>query len=247
MDYYISRNQKTYGPYSESEIRGHLESGAMSLSDYAWQEGESEWRLLGELMTSAAKAAPEDPGPPPRDVKLPDSTEPSQHASGGRHRGSFCRGRILAITLGIVLLVYTVSPYICLILLNRALGSGDLPMIEHLVDFPALRDGLHEEAAAKHEAYLGVAPEAIPTAVDYIERRYLTPSGLSSLLSRPELAMRERAAGTFASMTAQTIDPARLHWAFFTGPTEFVANLDCLKLTFRVSGSFWRLERINFL
>ena len=80
----------------------------------------------------------------------------------------------------------------------------------------------------------------------------ISPSNLStwrpaSLLARPELATRERAAGTFASMTAQAIDPSRLHWAFLTGPTEFVADLDGLKLIFRVSGGFWRLEHISFL
>ena len=264
MDYYISRDQKTYGPYSGTEIKDHLESGALSPLDHAWRDGEAEWRPLGELMDSGAGANAPQSEASPGEAEQPSAKEPSpqeretpQSSSGGRERrGGFRAGRFLATVLGILLLGYLASPYLCLILLNRALGSGDVTMIERLVDFPALREGLVGEAAAvrqnpklaiRHAPYLGVEPEALPVAVEYIGQRYLTPSGLSSLLARPELATRERAAGTFASMTAQAIDPSRLHWAFLTGPTEFVADLDGLKLIFRVSGGFWRLEHISFL
>jgi GYF domain 2/Protein of unknown function (DUF2939) len=268
MDYYISRNQETYGPYSEVEIKGHLKSGALFATDHAWRDGEIEWIPLGQLLTLPVIVKTEDPvlnssKEKPSSENLPDASEASKSGSENSTpdapskglRGGFRIGRIFVIAVGILLLGYLVSPYVCLILLSRALGSGDAPMIDRLVDFPTLREGLHAEAAAKQESlqsvdqpkpYLGVAPDGIPAAVDYLERRYLNSSGLASLLSRPELAIREQSAGTFASMAAQRIDLARLHWAFFTGPAEFEADLNDLKLTFRLSGGFWRLEQISF-
>lgn len=264
MEYYISRDQQTYGPYSETEIRAHLESGALVPSDHAWREGETEWRPLGELtgFDAGAIAIPPVPAPAatePTKSHKPSAQEPDRTVPGsgsGEKPVGFRAVRLLTVALAVLLLGYLASPYLCLILLNRALGSGNVTMVERLVDFPALRQEFHKEAsrvkehpdlAVRHAPYLGVAPEAIPSAADYLGRRYLTPSGLPSLLSRPELALREQSGGTFASMSAQTIDPSRMHWAFFTGLTEFVADLDGLKLTFRVSGGFWRLERISFL
>lgn len=43
MDYYLTRNQETFGPYSEKELRDHLKSGAVLPDDYAWHEGQAEW------------------------------------------------------------------------------------------------------------------------------------------------------------------------------------------------------------
>lgn len=41
--YYISRDGKQYGPFSESKIREMMQSRRVTASDYIWTEGMSQW------------------------------------------------------------------------------------------------------------------------------------------------------------------------------------------------------------
>lgn len=54
LNYYISRNGENLGPYTVSQIREQLTSGALTSEDHAWVEGEVDWKPLSELIASSA-------------------------------------------------------------------------------------------------------------------------------------------------------------------------------------------------
>lgn len=55
-NYYISRNGENLGPYTEAQIRDQLTSGALTVEDHAWKDGESDWKPLGQLLASGPSA-----------------------------------------------------------------------------------------------------------------------------------------------------------------------------------------------
>lgn len=73
MDFYLSRNGETYGPYSEAELRGHLASGSVLPHDHAWREGESEWQALELLLKKTCPIPAREKGP---QAPLPEMVEP---------------------------------------------------------------------------------------------------------------------------------------------------------------------------
>ena len=256
MDYYLTRNQETFGPYSEKELRDHLKSGAVLPDDYAWHEGQSEWIPLHRLLPSEDEGKVETPAPL-RSVAV--SEKPSGEPSPGhpekeaKRRSGLVPGILGALVLTV--LAYASWPYCCLLILNHAMGSGNTELIRRLVDFPKIEASFREESALRINTaasggnpggYLGVDPVMIPMAVETISTQFLTPDGLAALLSSPDVALRQLSSGTFASMSAQSVDPALVNHAFFTGPTTFLVRIEGLQLRFTLSGGFWRLVAIEF-
>ena len=256
MDYYLTRNQESFGPYSEKELRDHLKSGAVLPDDYAWHEGQAEWIPLYRLLPAEQEGKRETP-PVPQPVA--PSEKPSCETGPGltekqrKHRNSLLPPLLGALLLTV--LAYISSPYCYLLILNHAMGSGNTMLIRRLVDFPAIEASFREESAKRiNEAasgnssggYLGVDPVMIPMAVDTISSQFLTPEGLAALLSNPDVALRQLSSGTFASMTAQSVDPALVKHAFFTGPESFLVSIEGLKLRLTVCGGFWKLVAIEF-
>lgn len=45
----ISRDGKEFGPYTMVEVRDYLKTGELEPNDFAWHEGEAEWKPLNEL------------------------------------------------------------------------------------------------------------------------------------------------------------------------------------------------------
>ncbi len=72
MEFLIHQHDREIGPYSESEIRTRLTSGAIGLSDLAWHEGATDWKPLSSFEQFAAGARQTPPPLPP----LPPKTEP---------------------------------------------------------------------------------------------------------------------------------------------------------------------------
>lgn len=256
MDYYLTRNQETFGPYSEKELRDHLKSGAVLPDDYAWHEGQSEWIPLHRLLPTEHEGSVETPASP-RSVAA--SEKPSGEPSPGhpekqpKRRSGLVPGILGALLLTVF--AYAAWPYCCLLILNHAMGSGNTNLIRGLVDFPKIEASFREESARRINAatsgsntgrYLGVDPVMIPMAVETISTQFLTPDGLAALLSSPDVALRQLSSGTFASMSAQSVDPALVNHAFFTGPTTFLVRIEGLQLRFTLSGGFWRLVGIEF-
>jgi len=48
--FYIARDGKNEGPFTEDELRAKIDAGEFSKHDYAWTEGLTEWMLLSELL-----------------------------------------------------------------------------------------------------------------------------------------------------------------------------------------------------
>jgi membrane protein YdbS with pleckstrin-like domain len=72
MEFLIHHDGREIGPYSESEVRARLASGAISFSDLAWHEGASDWTPLSSF---AQFARPSRQTPPPLPSPSPSRAE----------------------------------------------------------------------------------------------------------------------------------------------------------------------------
>jgi peptidyl-prolyl cis-trans isomerase B (cyclophilin B) len=48
MQIYIHRNNEQLGPFTEAEVKAKLASGAISLEDHVWWQGQANWVQLGQ-------------------------------------------------------------------------------------------------------------------------------------------------------------------------------------------------------
>ena len=150
------------------------------------------------------------------------------------------------LTIGIG---YSAYPYITLYRLSAAIQGGNAKMLEKLVNWPAVREGIKEDICdlvadsptAKTATQLppfgasfmrGIASGAIDRAV--------TPQALLAATSTlPEKTMSRRLG-------------AELHvnWAFFDSPTEFAVSLQTpdqaepVKLEMELRHGAWRIQRV---
>jgi len=66
MQIYIHRNNQQLGPFTEAEIKAQLASGAISLQDHVWWQGQQGWVPLSQtpLAGGPLSATPIVPGTP---------------------------------------------------------------------------------------------------------------------------------------------------------------------------------------
>jgi Bacterial PH domain/GYF domain 2 len=74
MDFMIHHDGRDIGPYSESEVRSRLISGAITSSDLAWYEGASDWAPLSSFNQFATSYRQT---PPPLPCRAGSLTPPS--------------------------------------------------------------------------------------------------------------------------------------------------------------------------
>jgi hypothetical protein len=65
MNIYVHRNGRQLGPFSESDIRAQLASGAILPADLVWWEGQAGWVPLSQSPYATAPAVSGGPPPPP--------------------------------------------------------------------------------------------------------------------------------------------------------------------------------------
>jgi hypothetical protein len=138
---------------------------------------------------------------------------------------------------------------------------GDRHGVAAHVDFPALRDSLKRELRARFSSAApadkprkkdrlrdflqGMAPSLIDTLVD----AYITPDGVAALLADPHISMTTNpetvGASTDLSTARHNIDWSKVHYAFFTGPRDFLVDANGTKLRFRLSRAGWLLREID--
>ena len=84
MDFLIHHDGREIGPYSESEVRSRLISGAIVSSDLAWHEGAPDWAPLSSFPRFATKPRPATPPPLPASWKSESLVPPAPpvHAPG---------------------------------------------------------------------------------------------------------------------------------------------------------------------
>jgi cytoskeletal protein CcmA (bactofilin family) len=64
MPLFIAKNGQTFGPHEPAEIEAFLMAGDFLPEDFCWQEGWSEWRPVGSVITAkpVPPAGPSQPG-----------------------------------------------------------------------------------------------------------------------------------------------------------------------------------------
>jgi hypothetical protein len=95
MEFLIHRHGRNLGPYSESEVRSRLISGALTLADLAWHEGTPDWKPLSSFPEFVASSVPEPP--PVRSVEPATPIQPAKPSSAATPSTSF--GSYTRITL----------------------------------------------------------------------------------------------------------------------------------------------------
>lgn len=81
MEFLIHHDGREIGPYSESEVRSRLLSGAILFSDLAWHEGAPDWAPLSSFPQFSNRPRPTTPPPIPASARsgavIPPSPSPA--------------------------------------------------------------------------------------------------------------------------------------------------------------------------
>ena len=78
MEFLIHHHGREIGPYTESEVRSRLISGAITATDLCWHEGATDWKPVSSFEQFNTSYPPKPPPLPPRLVSLtPPSPPPS--------------------------------------------------------------------------------------------------------------------------------------------------------------------------
>lgn len=171
--------------------------------------------------------------------------------------------RKFGVPLLAVLLIYLAAPYVTLFRLADSIRRGDAAVLEMLVDWDQVREGIKEdicdaafdmqpEASASARAgdtlppfgfsfVRGIAANAIDEAV--------TPSAIVTATSRFEIVSP---AGVREATVAAAAEP-RIVWAFFDGPRTFHVELvpppeagfgsEAVRLQLDLGASGWKVTR----
>jgi hypothetical protein len=144
----------------------------------------------------------------------------------------------------VLLLVYGVSPYFSFWRFTEALRTGDDSAISSRVNFPAVRASLKKQLIARfaHETNRHEQWRALgPTLIDAIVDAYVTPDGIATLLSNPEVLKNLKSPRAFHFAPGDTERTWKVKYAFFSGVRSFVVERDGIKLGFHFAGVGWQL------
>jgi hypothetical protein len=83
MQYHISRQGQTYGPYPAEDVKRMLSEGRLLPTDLCWAEGMAGWEPLGKVLGVAAAPPAPAPAPPQRPVQ-PPAGQPSPQPYAAR-------------------------------------------------------------------------------------------------------------------------------------------------------------------
>ena len=84
-----------------------------------------------------------------------------------------------------------------------------------------------------------------PTLIEAIIDAYVTPEGLTALLSNPEALKNLKSPREFHFELGKNEDLSKVKYAFFTGPRSFVVVHDAIKLQFHFTTSGWQLHDLD--
>ncbi len=183
MPIFVLRNNEQFGPFELDELTSYVQAGNFLPTDYCWQEGWEEWRLLDSIVSL------------PAPIQIPSRAAPRSStlsSSASSTRISRKTVFVLGGTLAIILIVfYFASPYWTLYRLKRAVERNDAVFVADRVDFPQLRESFKGAVmanlateAAKGEAdgmeALGAAFGAL--MVGPMVDAFVTPEGLVQMM-----------------------------------------------------------------
>jgi hypothetical protein len=165
------------------------------------------------------------------------------------------RGKLIAILVG-VFLFYAASPYYSVWRFGEAIRAHDMPALAAHVDFEAVRASLKRQIRAH---FLGTLNDkqkerlteffrtSVNDPLDQLLDAYITPEGISALISNPEPVKNATSISSLPSLdrSGKEIDWSRFKNAFFTGPGDFAVDHEGIKLRFRLQGAGWKLHALD--
>ena len=166
--------------------------------------------------------------------------------------------RIFVAALTVLLLAYVASPYVTLWRFKQVLESSDRSRMERYVDFVAVRASLKQQLrgklppadpAKKPDLFSGLVERFAPALIDQLVDAFVTPDGLAALIADPQLAQRAKEKDPSAIVGAGTgdkrLDSSEVRYAFFTGPRDFLVDVQGMKLRFSFSRFRWILRDVE--
>ena len=116
------------------------------------------------------------------------------------------------------------------------------------MDFPAIRASLKKQLVARfaqgtatHKWWNNLEPTLIDTIID----AYVTPEGIATLISNPQVLKNLRHPQELRFPTGKTEDWSKVKHAFFTGPRTFVIEREGINLRFRFTALGWKLYDLD--
>ena len=199
---------------------------------------------------------------------MANETNPGPEQTSGPRPG--WRLKWPLIVLAVLAALYIASPYYSFWRFTEALKAGDQQRFESMVDFRSVRESLKKQLRAKlaesrgnqpkkEKNPFGLSDQFGPRLIDTLVDAYVTPSGLAALLAdakQPGAAGQQdpnappadpRNAPTIAQSQAvrDRLGFSRVRYAFFTGPRDFLLDVDGTKLRFRFSKLRWTLKTVE--
>ena len=188
------------------------------------------------------------------------ASNPANVAFGGQQKRSLLP-TILAL-LGALLLLYLVSPYLTFWRFTKVLHAKDRSAMESYIDFPAVRESLKQQLrakipkntaepdATKPDRFAGLLQRLAPALIDQLVDAFITPDGIAALISDPEVAKQAKAKdpsvlARVGKNAAKELGWTDVRYAFFTGPTEFLVDVNGTKLRYRFTGFRWVLKTLE--
>jgi hypothetical protein len=177
---------------------------------------------------------------------MPDPSSPVRPRYGGK---------LIAILVG-VLLFYAASPYYSVWRFGEAIRAHDMPALTARIDFESVRGSLKRQI---RDHFLGALSQkqkerlteffrtSVNDPLDQILDAYITPEGISALISNPGPIKNASSISSLPSLGLSTkqIDWSKFRNGYFTGPGDFVVNHEEIKLRFRCTGTGWKLHALD--
>lgn len=258
----ISVDNKTYGPYTGSELADMARAGQFQPTDFSYAEGATAWLvaqddpILRSLFT--------------RDDLCVQSID---RAGKKVRRLRFRSGQIFSIGLSLAALAWFVWPYYALYCLIDASRTGDVVALENEVDWNGVRQGIKSDVNSTFLHKLaqdlskgsspvtsignGLAMMLGPTILNQLIDNTVTPASLSegvrahnsdSVAKKVALRGKDAAAKELGELSFR-----RVRYAFFYGnPFTFVVEIipttastlkEPVRALLRWSGN-WKLTRV---
>ena len=158
-------------------------------------------------------------------------------------------GKWIVIVCILLVLAYGASPYFSFWRFSEAVRAGNSAAISSRVDFPAVRASLKKQLVARfakttasHKRWSSLLG---PTLIDTIVDTYVTPEGLTALLSNPQALKNLQSPKQFQFPTGKGAGSSKIRYAFFTGPRTFLVDREELKLLFHFTGTAWKLTDLD--
>ena len=197
------------------------------------------------------------------------SAATTAHASAAPAKRGLLRTIVWVLVAALVL--YLASPYLAFYRFTKAVRAKDHRRIERYVDFRSVRQSLKQQLRAKipksapaaaagqpapggQDRFAGLVERLAPALIDQLVDAFVTPEGLTALIADPGVARqaKDKDPGVVARVGSDATKELAhefgwddVRWAFFTGPRDFLIDVNGTKLRYRFSKFRWTLKTVE--